>query len=122
MAVTYAVSNRTVDVNGSKRVVRGNLTWTGTYTSGGDALTPEALGLHTIQNLYITNFNNGSATVPISVGVHPIKQANGSWKLAVSGNVIGAVNVGTIAATPTVTLTAAETLTNYVCAFEAVGT
>lgn len=121
MAVTYAITNRTIDVGGAKRVVRGTITFTGTYTAGGDAIAPAAFGLSVVENLYCTSFNNGSATVPISLEIHPLKQADGTWKLAVSGNVIGAVNTGTVAAAPTVTLTAGQTLTGYTVAFEAIG-
>ena len=121
MAVTYAITNRTSSVIGDKRAVRGNITFTGTYTAGGDTLTPAALGLAVMENLVITNFNNGSTTVPISIEIHPLKQSDGTWKLALSGNVIGAVNTGTIAASPTVTLTAAQTVTGYTGQFEAIG-
>lgn len=121
MAVTYAVSSLTRNVEGAKRVHRGTITATGTYTSGGDAVTPALFGLSTIENLDLTVFNDGSATVPVHIQAIPVRTSDISWLITFADNVVGAVNTGTIAAGKSVTLTAAETITGYKSQFCVVG-
>lgn len=63
MAVTYAF---TLDPQGRQRVgkqhvLSGLLTATGTYTTGGDAVTPASVGLGVIESLSIDSaFTNGT--------------------------------------------------------------
>jgi hypothetical protein len=51
MAVTFAVTGRKYSVFGDRRRVIGTLTATGTTTDNGDAITPAAFGLHTLETL-----------------------------------------------------------------------
>jgi hypothetical protein len=120
MAVTWAVTNLKREVTGSKRVHRGTLTATGTYTAGGDAVSASALGLSTIEHLDLTTLNDAAGS-PLTLVAVPVKVSESSWKVAVACNVVGAVNTATIAAGKTVALGAGETLTGYKTDFEAVG-
>lgn len=51
MAVTAAVTLLTRNVTGNQRAHSGLITWAGTTTDNGDALTPAQFGLHTLQDL-----------------------------------------------------------------------
>ena len=54
MAVTFTVSNLIRDAAGSRRRHTGLITCSGTTTDNGDAITPEALGLHVIDDLVLS--------------------------------------------------------------------
>jgi hypothetical protein len=120
MAVTYAVSNLQRNVEGSKRSHRGRLTATGTYTAGGDAITPAQLGLSTIEHLVLNTYSDAQAN-PSSLTAIPVRVSDLSWKIALASNVVGAVNTATIAAGKSLPLTAGETVTGYIVDFEAIG-
>jgi hypothetical protein len=62
MAVTYALTNQKLSVMGNNRYISGTLTATGTYTTGGDAVTAATLGMHTISDFDITTAINSTPT------------------------------------------------------------
>ena len=121
MAVTWAVSNlsRSLDA-GNSRIHRGTLTATGTYTAGGDTVAASLFGLSVLSQLNLGNINDAGGN-PVTLGAVPVKVSDSSWKIAIDCNVVGAVNVGTVAAGKTVALSAAETVTGFKCLFEAIG-
>lgn len=120
MAVTFTVANLSRNVEGAKRVHRGKLTFSGTYTAGGDTVTAANVGLSTIEQLNISQLNDAAGNPTTLQGV-PVRVSDASWKIAVACNVVGAVNTATVAAGKTNALTAGETLTNYTLYFEAIG-
>lgn len=121
MAVTWAVSNLTRSLDaGNYRCHRGTLTATGTYTAGGDTVAASIFGLTVITQLNLTEMNDGAGN-PVSLEVIPVRVSDSSWKIAIAGNVVGAVNTATVAASKTVAMGAAETLTGFRCNFEAIG-
>lgn len=67
MAVTYAFTplstgSGAYDVYGKENVVYGTLVGTGTYTSGGDAITAAQFGLSRIDNLILIPDGSGANT------------------------------------------------------------
>lgn len=120
MAVTFTVSNLTRNVEGAKRVHRGTITFSGTYTAGGDTISASQLGLSTVEQLNLSQLNDAGGN-PVTLQAVPVRVSDSSWKIAVACNVVGAVNTATVAAGKTVALGAGETLTNYKLFFEAIG-
>ena len=54
VALTITIADR--GVNGNKRWVRGTITFSSSYSTGGDTgLTPAALGMDSIENMDINN-------------------------------------------------------------------
>lgn len=126
MAVTFTVTGPSGsggvsrNVEGNKRVHRGKLTFSGTYTAGGDTLNASQVGLSTIEQLNLSQLNDAAGN-PTTLQAVPVRVSDSQWKIAVACNVVGAVNTATVAAGKTLALTAAETLTNYTLFFEAIG-
>lgn len=120
MAVTFTVSNLERNVEGFKRVHRGTLTFSGTYTAGGDTVNASLVGLSAISQLNLGQLNDAAGN-PTTLQAVAVKVSDSQWKIAVACNVVGAVNTATVAAGKTLALTAGETLTNYKLFFEAIG-
>src|SRR4051812_46689162 len=85
MAATYALSKVTGYASGNKKVRVYDVTFSGTYTTGGDALTPTALGFRKVEQ-FIPHGGATDGTVQ-----YPVQYvySSGNVKLFESGGAAG---------------------------------
>lgn len=113
MAATYAVTNFTRDIT-AKRIHRGTLTATGTYTGpGGDTVTAALFGLAVITDLRLEPF--ASAT-PLVFQARYSKTNDTSGVIKLFGT-----NAAPGAAVADPEVTGGTAVTGFTCAFEAIG-
>ena len=85
MAATYALSKITGYTNGNKKVRVYDVTVSGTYTTGGDALTPAALGFRKVEEFKV---HNGATDGTVQYPVDYVYSSN-KVKLFESGGAAG---------------------------------
>ena len=79
MAVTYSYTLLRENVMGVEKVMDWQVTATGTYTTGGDAFTPAALGLDVID--FISIMVDGSSVNTNGVALVAPDLTNNKWQL-----------------------------------------
>lgn len=109
MAVTFAVTNLTRNVEGAKRVHRGTITATGTNTAGGDAAAATVFALTSLESLDLGPFYNGTL-------VFQTKYIPSTGKIIFLGT-----NAAPGAAVADPEVTAGTSVSSYAAEFTAVG-
>lgn len=116
MALTFTISDRELTSAGSKQVVYGTVTITGTTTDNGDSFTAASVGLDTIDNLMFTPGVDSASNPENVFGLAPIKASDATWKVVVF------TAHGTPGATvPFLVITDGTTVSSYVTRFTAWG-
>jgi hypothetical protein len=118
MAVTAAVTLLNRNVTGNQRKHSGLITWAGTTTDNGDALTPATFGLHTLADLELEPAVDSTSNPENVFGTKYIKTSD-----VVGGKVTFYTAHGTPgAAVPFLVITDGTSVANYTSRFTAWGT
>jgi len=118
MAVTATVTLLTRNVVGNQRKHSGLITWSGTTTDNGDALTPAAFGLHTLQDLDLETAVDSTSNPENDFGTKFIKTSD-----VAGGVVVFYTANGTPGnAVPFTVITDGTSVANYTSRFAAYGT